>query len=166
MHTIIEAVRQLPDLPLVLKIFGNAAQFPNYTSDLKKRVKNDDRIQFLGVYDRKDISQVFSNLDLLVVPSLWYENSPNVILEAFAHHVPVLASDLGGMAELVENGKNGALFKAGNASDLKRLIRTIAENPIKICQYQDFIPAVKTVDQEIEEVLNVYNRVIHSKVPA
>ena len=57
----------------------------------------------------------FLNLDIVVVPSLWYENSPNVILEAFAHRTPVIASNLGALPELVIDEKNGLLFEVGKA---------------------------------------------------
>jgi glycosyltransferase involved in cell wall biosynthesis len=72
----------------------------------------------LTACERLDYTSVFTLVSQVVVPSIWYENSPNVILEAFAHRTPVVASDLGGMAELVEDGVNGLRFTPGDASSL------------------------------------------------
>ena len=54
-----------------------------------------------------------AELDCVAVPSVWYENSPNSILESFAYHTPVIGSNFGGMAELIQHRKNGLLFKYG-----------------------------------------------------
>jgi glycosyltransferase involved in cell wall biosynthesis len=71
-----------------------------------------------GQLDRAGVARVLAATDLLVVPSLWFENSPLVILEALASRTPLLVSDLGGMAELVEPGVSGFHFARGDAQDL------------------------------------------------
>ena len=73
----------------------------------------------------------FGALDLLVVPSVWYENTPFVILESLAAGTPVIASDLGGLSELIEVGRNGFVFKAGDSADLReKLARFVEEAQI------------------------------------
>jgi GT2 family glycosyltransferase len=71
---------------------------------------------------------VFDDLDVLVVPSIWIENAPFIIREAFAAGVPVVTSDLGGMAEMVREGVDGLLFPAGDAAALGAILRRLADD--------------------------------------
>jgi GT2 family glycosyltransferase len=68
-------------------------------------------------------------VDLLVVPSVWIENAPFIIREAFAAGAPVVASDLGGMSEMVRDGENGRLFPAGDAAALAKIFKELADRP-------------------------------------
>jgi glycosyltransferase involved in cell wall biosynthesis len=70
----------------------------------------------------------------VVVPSECYENFPRIIVEAYACGVPVVASRLGAMAELVEEGKTGLLFKAGQPSDLASVIACLVTEPALAAQ--------------------------------
>jgi glycosyltransferase involved in cell wall biosynthesis len=83
-HTLFEAVRQLPDIALEVRAYGDATPFPDYVRRLRQAIHHDSRLHLMGVYERAEVSQVLQGLDVVVVPSVWYENSPNTILEAFA----------------------------------------------------------------------------------
>ena len=72
----------------------------------------------MGEFKHSRIAEIFSEIDVLVVPSVWYENSPLVIQEAFLAGTPVIASDIGGIPELVKDKENGLLFKANDDNDL------------------------------------------------
>ena len=67
-----------------------------------------------------------ADVDWVVVPSIWWENSPLVIQEAFLHGRPVICSDIGGMAEKVTDGVNGLHFRVGDPEDLARVIAQAA----------------------------------------
>jgi glycosyltransferase involved in cell wall biosynthesis len=95
---------------------------------------------------------------MLLIPSIWYENSPNVILEAFAHGTPVIASNLGGMAELVRHNVDGLTFNAGDAQDLAHQITRVIDQPSLLQQFCANIPPVKTVAQEIDGLEAIYRR--------
>ncbi len=71
---------------------------------VQKRFLESDNIIFKGSYDNNTIDEVLNSIDILIVPSTWYENSPLVIQEAFLAGVPVITSEIGGMAELVKDG--------------------------------------------------------------
>jgi glycosyltransferase involved in cell wall biosynthesis len=109
-----------------LRIYGDLKQFPDYVSNLRRLSGSDSRIEFAGKFDRKHMSSVYEDIDALIVPSLWYENSPIVILEAFANSVPVVASNLGGMAEMVDHETNGLLFTPDDPISLHAQIERIA----------------------------------------
>ena len=96
------------------------------------------------------------DLDVLVVPSRWYENAPGVIFEAFAARMPVIATDLGGMSEFVRPGKNGLLFALDRAEDLAGQLRTLIEDRSLLGRLLAGIEPVKTVDEYAGELIELY----------
>jgi glycosyltransferase involved in cell wall biosynthesis len=159
-HTLFEAVRQLPGVNLDVKAYGDATRFPSYTRRLQRIARQDSRLSLAGVYKRSEVSQVLQGLDVVVVPSLWYENSPNTIVEAFGHHTPVIASDLGGMAELVQHGVNGLLFKMGNSGDLARQLKRVSDQPDLLESFRQNITPIKSTRQEMAELVQIYQSVV------
>jgi len=71
------------------------------------------------------MGKVMASLDLLVIPSRWYENSPLVLLNALATHTPVAVSDVAGMTEFLDPGRNGYSFQRGSVDDLERVLREL-----------------------------------------
>lgn len=159
-HVLIEAVRKLPEAPVQLDIYGELHAFPRYSALLEQMAAGDPRIRLRGTYER--LSLALKELDVVVVPSLWYENSPNSILEAFAHNTPVITSNLGGMAELVHEGQNGMLFNPGDSSDLARLIQCLLEEPSRLDTLRSGIEPIKSMREEMDELEMLYNQVINT----
>jgi glycosyltransferase involved in cell wall biosynthesis len=136
-HLAIAAMRALAgDDRLRLRLHGNTNEgmFADYIAQTIASAERDPRIEFAGAFERDQLDAVLADTDALIVPSLWYENTPFVILEAFAAGVPVIASDLGGMAELVRAGENGLLFEAGNVSALASVLRACVEDPDELAR--------------------------------
>jgi glycosyltransferase involved in cell wall biosynthesis len=162
-HVLFEAVRQLPGARLTVRAYGDPTRFPDYAARLRKAAAQDDRLELAGAYrGGAEIGRVLREVDVIVVPSLWYENSPTVILEAFAHRTPVVASDLGGMAELVQAGENGLLFRPGDAGDLARRLRQLLDDPDLLPALRRGIRPVKSVAQEIDELEEIYRAVVRN----
>jgi glycosyltransferase involved in cell wall biosynthesis len=160
-HVLLEAVRRIPAARLEVKVYGNAERFPDYTDRLKRIIAGDERMSLAGSYNGyEDEIRVLSNLDVVVVPSLWYENSPNVILEAFAQRVPVIASNLGGMAEMVSHEENGLLFEAGNPEDLAHQLQRLCLEPGLQPGLKAGIGPIKSVSEEIDELELVYQNLL------
>jgi len=87
------------------------------------------RVEWLPEYHNRDImAEVFNRVDVIVVPSIWVENSPLVIHEAQQARVPVITADVGGMAELVEDGINGLLFRHRDAESLAAAMRRMMDD--------------------------------------
>lgn len=86
-------------------------------------------VHFAGPYRRDELALLMANVDWVIVPSIWWENSPLVIQEAFAAGRPVICSDIGGMAENVANGVDGLHFRAGDAFSLADSIERAASTP-------------------------------------
>ena len=95
-----------------------------------------------------------------MVPSRWYENAPVVIYEAFAAKTPVIATDLGGMSEVVKHDKNGLLFELENLSDLAKQLRRLAEQPGLLEKLRGGIGPVKTVEDSMSEMEQLYEELV------
>jgi glycosyltransferase involved in cell wall biosynthesis len=83
----------------------------------------------LGHQSSERIGDLMRNAALLIFPSIWYECNPMTILEAFACGLPVIASDLGAMREIVDHGRTGLLFRPGDPADLARTVRWAVDHP-------------------------------------
>ncbi len=160
-HVLAEAARQIADPRLAVRIYGNASRFPQYVDRLHEIIGADPRIQFVGEYHGvQQLTQVLRNLDVIVVPSLWYENSPTVILEGFAHHTPAIVSDLGGMAELVQHEHNGLRFVLGDARSLAEQLSRLLNEPDLLPRLRAGIGPVKTVAKETDAIEAIYRDVL------
>lgn len=117
-HVLIEAFKNLLPSKANLKIYGSMEDFPNYSQDLVRSSAGHLTIEFCGTFPNSRIAQVLDEFDVLVIPSLWYENTPLVLYSAQAAGCPVIASDVPGMSEAIQPGVNGLLFSAGNVAAL------------------------------------------------
>ena len=156
-HLLIDAVRALPpSVPIDLKIFGNPHEFPAYVARLHGLAADDPRIHFLGTFPNTQIGEVFSDLDVLVVPSIWYENTPLVIYSALAAAVPVIATNLGGMSEAITPEKTGLLFAKGDSAQLAaHLTRLAADRPF-LRTLAANTPTPKSIPQYVTELEATY----------
>lgn len=153
-----------PELRLL--VFGDLeASWPPDRERLLRLARQQPRIQLMGPFSNEAIRQVHAQLDLLVVPSKWYENSPNVILEAFACGTPVIASRLGGMAELVDEGRGGWTFAAGDVADLARVLTHAIEAPARLADARKGIPPVRSIDDEMVELVEHYESILLRHAP-
>ncbi len=162
-HLLIRAVRSLgEDSNLILKIYGNSATDPAYYKKLLQLANGDERIHFCGIFPNSEIGKIFSELDVLVVPSVWYENTPLVIYSAQAAGCPVIASNLGGMAEVVEHEKNGLLFAAGDVDGIAHAIQRLALDRDLLKRLEGNAKAPKPIAQYVAELLVIYQEVLNS----
>ncbi len=99
-------------------------------------------------------------LDALVVPSVWYENAPLVISEAFAAGLPVVASRLGGMAEAVRDGIDGLLFAPSDPGDLARVLRALATEPGLLDRLAAGVRAPRPLATEISDLLSLARELV------
>ena len=165
---LVEAFRQLPFSAETAKlyIYGDIdSAWPAFREQLLRTIGNDPRIILAGRFANPNLPKVHANLDALVVPSLWYENSPNVILESFSLGTPVIASNLGGMAELVQHDINGRLFAAGDVAALSDELNAIISYPAMLSRYVQNMPPIPTIDAEMTQLLDLYADLITYEQP-
>jgi glycosyltransferase involved in cell wall biosynthesis len=139
-----------------LDIWGDLTKNVGYVSRLRDCIGSVGAISLRGPFNRNSIGRVLSETDVVVVPSRWYENAPLVIQEAFATKTPVIATNLGGMAECVQHEVNGLLFERNDARDLGRQLRRVSEEPGLLDTLRSGIPEVKTIQDETRELEAVY----------
>jgi len=165
LHVLIEAFNMVESDKATLSIYGIALPYDgyeNYPQELQGMAVNPN-IEFMGGYDNEDIANILSGIDVLIVPSIWYENSPLTIHEAFMAGIPVIASNIGGMAEYVHHMENGLLFEVGNPADLCDKISTVIENQSLIETLSKNIRPVKTIEESATELEGIYEQLIQAK---
>lgn len=156
LHLLIDAFRELSQDAAELHVYGQPAD-PRYVAEQQRRAAGYN-IHFEGAYRQEQVYDIFSRLDALVVPSIWYENCPIVIREAFATGTPVVAADLGGMAEAVRDGVDGLLFTAGDAASLRDRLRWLIEQPAALPAMRAAIVPPPTIEQATDALLALYRR--------
>ncbi len=147
-----------------LKIYGNLTWFPDYVAKLREEA-GDSGVRFMGAFDNKDIIEVLSEIDVLVVPSIWFENSPLTIHEAFLSGIPVITSNIGGMAELVQDGVSGLVFKVGDAAGLRGKMEELIRDKKLLNRLIAGLPEVKTIAEDADNMEKRYMRLISCKAP-
>jgi glycosyltransferase involved in cell wall biosynthesis len=154
---LVKAVRDLPrDIPLELVIHG-IAQDEKYRRQVLKLVDQDPRIRIEKQLSREEIPQALANYDILAVPSQWLETGPLVVLEAHALSLPVLGSDLGGIAELVRHGVDGWLVPANDSKAWTEALRQLATDINLVNQLRQGIQKIRTVSMQATDLANVYS---------
>jgi len=124
---LLEAFRGLPDPRVRLHCFGRFGTFPDYDATLRAIAADDARVTFHGAFAHAGIARALGGLHVLVVPSLWRENTPFVCLEARAAGLELVTSDLPGMTECVPVGR-GRAFAAGDATALREQLAAAADD--------------------------------------
>ena len=154
-HTLIEAARRVPAGRIETLIFGDTDTFPEYTAELRRLAANAP-IRFMGRFDRHQSAAVYAHFDVLVVPSIWLENSPLVIHEAYMAGVPVIGSRIGGIPDLVEDGVSGLLVDPGSPDALAHALCTLAADRPRLAAMAARLPAVKSIDGDAGEWEAIY----------
>ncbi len=135
-----------------LMIIGDGPQ--RHLLEKIKEEKNLDNIKFFGKLQGEQLRRIVRNSRFVIVPSTWYENSPNVLLESFAFGKPVLAAHIGGIPEYMEDNNTGLFYQHNNSEELEGKIDFLMNQPT-LCQEMG-IYARKLVETR-------YNPKIHYK---
>jgi glycosyltransferase involved in cell wall biosynthesis len=120
------------------------------------RKKAEGAATLAGEYDRADLGQLMANIDWVVVPSIWWENSPVVIQEAYQYGRPVICSDIGGMAEKVADGVSGLHFRRGDVASLAKVMRRAAKTSGLWEKLRSGIPSVYAMEDHVASLRMLY----------
>ena len=154
-HLLVQAFGRLGDVAAELHVHGHLDWFPDYAAELRHAAEG--RAVYLhGPFEPPRLDEILAGLDVLVVPSLWYENMPITIQEAFRNGMPVIATDLGGMAEAVEHGVSGLTFPRGDVEALAAAIRSLAQEPGLYEALARGKPAVPTLAEVVDRMEAIY----------
>ena len=159
-HVLLDAIDLLPRGSVSVDLFG--ADSPYHGDDsYRYRLEpllNREGIRVHGAVAHDRIPQALASIDVLVVPSIWPENSPLVIQEAFLARAPVVASRIGGIPEVVIDGTNGLLFAAGDSVDLSRTLLRLLREPGLLDALRAGIPPVRSVEQDVRMTRSIYTQ--------
>lgn len=158
-HVAIDALRHLPAEQCELLVYGDPRVAPDYADDLRRRAAGLP-VTFAGGFDRHRTAEVFGSFDVLVVPSIWMENSPLVVHEAFTSGVPVVAARIGGLCDLVRDGWNGWLVEPGDPVELAQVLGRLAARPGLVADHASRLPRVKTIDDDARAWVDRYHDVL------
>ncbi len=161
-HVLVHAFSALEPGRAELKIYGNLTWFPDYVARLRK-IAGDADIKFMGAFDNSDVPGVLADMDVLVVPSIWFENSPLTIHEAFISRTPVITSNLGGMAELIDNNVSGLVFETGDSDDLRAKMEALINEPGLLERLRKGLPPVKTISDDARHMEEIFRGLIAGK---
>jgi glycosyltransferase involved in cell wall biosynthesis len=157
-------LRTLPANSYRATIFGSTDTFPAFAAEVQAKAAGLP-IAFAGEFAPEQAAAIYRDIDVLVVPSLWPENSPLVIHEAFQAGVAVVGSRTGGIPDLIEDNVSGLLFETGSPEDLAGRLRELIANPSRVTTLAAGAPRVKTIEQDAAEWEDAYAEVIGRRVP-
>ena len=158
-HVLVEAFNGLPIGVARLRIWGDATLFPGYADRLQRlvtRCRADARL--MGPIANERVGEVLADSDVMVVPSLWYENSPIVIQEARAAGLPVVASGHGALAEKVRHGLDGLLFPPGDVTALRQALQRLVDEPDLLPRLRRGVPPPMDLGEHVQQLEDIYRQ--------
>ena len=164
-HILIQAFRSDPELKATLDIYGiiQGEGSREYEKKLHSLAGNDTRIQFFSAVPADKVGITLQSYDVLAVPSQWLETGPMVILEAFAAGIPVMGSNLGGIAESIENEVNGILLKPDSVKEWGNAIQQLSKDRQRLNRLKNHIASPRNIETVTEEMLTLYEVFAHSR---
>ena len=170
-HVALDAARILEDeevSDIQLEIHGDYTGQPEeFQKDFLARLENAGRnVRFHGPYDNRRVDQLMRGFDVILVPSIWWENSPVVIQEALRNRRPIVCSNIGGMAEKVRNGTDGFHFAVGSAIELAALLRDLAEDREKLARVAREMRPAEPPEQAVDRHVELYERLLGREAAA
>jgi glycosyltransferase involved in cell wall biosynthesis len=159
---LIRALRSIPNAAAELHLYGIVQEQTEtvYRDELKNLATGDSRIAFLPPVSSYQVIELLRGYDLLAVPSRWLETGPLVVLEAFAAGIPIIGSNLGGIAELVGHEIDGVLVEADSIEAWSRAIRRFCDDHCVLERLRRGIRPPRRMDAVAGEMLVLYSQVL------
>ena len=156
-HVLVQAFSLLPPGTARLRIWGDPKVFPSYSDGLRQALAAQDA-QLMGAVPNDQVGRVLADADVLVVPSLWYENSPVVIQESRAAGVPVVVSGHGALTEKVRDGVDGLHFPPGDAAALAQTLKRLVDEPDLLPRLRQGILPPMDMGEHVRRLEAIYER--------
>lgn len=153
-HILVDAFMKLPCKSATLEIYGEGDESSFYYNKLISDINDNPFMRFCGIFPNEIINEIFKRFDVLVVPSLWYENTPLVIHSAQASKCPVIASDYPGISEVIHNNINGLLFTPGDSDALAYCLNMVNKNRELISAFSKNSKEPVTIEKYVETLIN------------
>ena len=158
-HVLAEAFRRLDDPRAALRVHGGFAPYhgdTGYEARLRGILGRVAEEALRGAFAPDALGEVLSGLDVVVVPSIWEENAPLTVQEAFLARLPLIVSNHGGLREMVREGVDGLRFRPGDADDLARAMRRMLDEPGLRQRLGLAPPTVPTMEEHVRALEPIY----------
>ncbi|MFX0142015.1 MAG: glycosyltransferase family 4 protein [Candidatus Hodarchaeota archaeon] len=157
-YILLNAIKKI-NIPYSLKIVGNGHEYNN----IKKITSKNPKIHVLGRVEHNQIDSLYETANITLIPSIWMDNFPTVILESLSNSTPVIASNIGGIPEIITNDVNGILFNPSDSRKLSSILvdiflhKEIYEN----IQINTFRSLEKfSLKKQIKMILTLYTKIV------
>ena len=163
LHLLTDALKGVKGKNWELKIYGDCT-YPEAKSYLDTSLKGTDKnkIKYQGTFPFDEVARVYQEIDVLVIPSLWHENSPLVLLYALCTKTPVIAANGGGMAEFIDHKKTGMLFEIGEVEGLKKILKEFIDDPGKVQEFRTKIGPAMSIREHVQKIEEIYRNLFQS----
>lgn len=147
-NTLLEAAKRMPEIRFLFAGYGEA----------EKDIDAVSNAEYVGFKTGEELKALIRKAMCSVYPSEWYENCPFSVIESQMYGTPVIGSRMGGIPELVQEGKTGFLFEAGNADDLENKLRSLIETPGLLDEFSQNCKKVsfETPETYYDKLMQVY----------
>lgn len=156
-HLLLQALRMLPGLAAEVSVWGQRVD-ARYGMCLDDLARGDSRISFAGTFPADAFGSILAWTDALVIPSLWDENAPLVLLGALAHRCPVLVADVPGLTEPMRDGAYGWTFRRGDAQDLAARLHQLSSSADALIEIRRTARSTRTTADYMDDLLDIYER--------
>jgi glycosyltransferase involved in cell wall biosynthesis len=160
-HVILEAIAAERDLPIRIDVYGIAQDEDGsrYRDRLVALAGQDARVRFRAPVPADRVVETLADYDATVVPSQWLETGPLTALESFAAGVPVLGSNLGGIAELVTHDRDGWLVRHADVGAWRSALRRLASDRLLVQRLRAGVPLPRSTDDVAADMAVVYETI-------
>ncbi|OLB90701.1 MAG: hypothetical protein AUH25_04265 [Thaumarchaeota archaeon 13_1_40CM_38_12] len=158
-HIAVKAFKKVAEKDAKLHIVGRGP----YLDTLKQMTKDDERIILHGFVDDEHLDEIFNKCSYALIPSLWYEVFGLVINEAMSKGLPMIASNIGGIPELVKDGQNGFLFQPGDVDCLYHILETLTNDKEILSKLsKNAIESSKKfpIENQMKSIMKVYAKTV------
>jgi glycosyltransferase involved in cell wall biosynthesis/2-polyprenyl-3-methyl-5-hydroxy-6-metoxy-1,4-benzoquinol methylase len=155
---LLEAFASLPPGLAELHVYGVPVD-AGFEAAMRERARHQD-IRWHAAVPHAERWRALAEVDVLVVPSTWYENSPLTVHEALMARLPVIGSAIGGIPEFVRHDSTGLLFPPGDAPALAACLRQVATDPARIEGWRRAIQPPKTMAAHVDEIETLYRALV------
>ncbi len=162
-HVLIEAFKKVTNKNVKLKIYGRGAEGNTYQNEIFEMIKSDPRIEYCGTFEYSQLSDIMNELSAIIIPSTYKEIFPLVMITALAYKIPVVASRIGGIPEIIEDKINGYLFELGNVDELTSILDNISKNPNIFDSIRENIKDPPRVEEEAFSYFITYDELVNKK---
>ncbi len=161
-EVLIDAAKKVGGNQIEVSFFSGPWERNQYGKKMLTKIEGDGRFNKPTMLSQEELPEKLSQFDAVVIPSLWLETGPLTVFDAFNAGVPVIASNLGGLADRVRHQVDGILFETGNASELSKVFSGFIEHKEGLKELRNNVKPLDTMEIMTAGIESLYKRVLNT----